>query len=99
MLPREIMTLGFNFFGGDIEGCLFLEHPTSLEETARIIKEARELLHSSNSEYADMIMRNKEGKQELVKLYSDQKKRVTKPIEKVVVTSDVYDEYADYNYQ
>lgn len=72
MQPRNIKTLGFNFFGGNAEGCLFVEHPEDLKATFNAIEAAKAFMKESESQWVEMTMYGKDGKKELVNMYSEQ---------------------------
>lgn len=72
MQPRNIAILGFKFFGGDAEGCLFIEHPKNLGDTFKMIEAAKAFMKDSGSHWAEMTMQGKDGRQELINLYSEQ---------------------------
>lgn len=70
MRPLDITVLGFKFFGGEANDCLFIEHPKDVRETILAIDQARKFLKDTGAHWVDLTMRSKDGKQELIKLYA-----------------------------
>lgn len=87
MQPNSIKTLGFKFFGGNIDDCMFMEHPKTIKETLTAIKTAREMLKDSGSKWFELTMIAKEGHKELVKMYAEQS---TTPVAAPMKPSDIY---------
>ena len=72
MRPLDIAVLGFKFFGGEADGCLFIEHPATVRDTINAIDQARAYMKDSGAHWIDLTMRANDGSQELAKLYAKQ---------------------------
>ena len=70
MRPLDIAVLGFKFYGGEADGCMFIEHPSTVRDTINAIDQARAFIKDSGAQWVDLTMRSNDGKQELVKLYA-----------------------------
>lgn len=79
MQPNQIKILGFKFIGGNLDGCMFLEHPTTIKDTLVAIKTAKAMIKDSGSTWVELTMIAQAGQKEFVKLYAEQEAKVESP--------------------
>lgn len=82
MKPSKISVLGFQFHGGDQDGCLFALYPKNVKDTLVMIEDAKAFFRESGSKWADMTMISLDGQKEIVSLYLDQDKSVQSVLSK-----------------
>lgn len=90
MQPNQIKILGFKFIGGNLDGCMFLEHPTNIKDTLVAIKTAKAMIKDSGSTWVELTMIAKAGQKELVKLYAEQETKVEPPKVKTPTEANIY---------
>lgn len=74
MKPSRISVLGFQFYGGKEDGCIFALYPECLKDMVVMINDAKEFLRDSGSKWAEMTMLSRDGQKEVVNLYVEQDK-------------------------
>jgi hypothetical protein len=74
MKPSKISVLGFQFYGGSEDGCIFALYPECLKDMVVMINDAKDFLRNSGSKWAEMTMLSRDGQKEVVNLYLEQDK-------------------------